>query len=939
MKRVDRLGLLAALAALTLQLGCDSPTGSGNHAPASVVITSGEAQTAVAGSELPQPLVVRVADADGDPVAGAAVSFAVAGGGSVTPASAVTDAQGQASAHWTLGTSTADSQTVAIQVKDAAGAVLATATAHATAQAGTPAAVAPFGNSTFTGMAGIGLLDSVAVKVTDAHGNPVPGTAVVWTVISGGGGVSPPTATTNAAGIAKGAWTLGTRVDSAQVLDAAAGLTLRTHFTAVANASGAYTEETSGDAQTDTAGKQLPQPLVVTVRLSDGRPVRGATVTWSPSAGTVSAPTSITDSLGRASVTWTLGSTPGGQTVTATAAGFPVTFTANALQAPLAALVKISGDGRYADPGEVLPLVVKAADIYGNPVAGVPVSWAVTAGGGNVAPASANTGADGLAQAAWTLGAGPYPQKVTASTPGVTPVTFSADTSSLSLAIVNPSEGAVVGNAILVMANVNSRVGALVRVFASMDGSSAELTHRQLAPNQGLLDISASPVGIRTLTVTAIASNGDTARATRTVYHEPPPQLQVSLPAGTVARGGAVQVDVTCTGVTPCDSIQIRRASEGTPVAHGSGSLSALVNVSAYEGKRIGIEVLAFGPHGVRAEVDRSVFVESTPHWTELASGGSRMHDIDATRILYIDSLDAAGPAIKVRARAGGAESTIYRLPARNEPSGTILGGAAGYLHSQGAIFRSKSGTSGSEEETLFDWRGGTPAVLGSSINAAYLTVAGDWAAYGGAGTILRFRNLAAGTQQELGGNQSAWYDVAANGDLVWMSTVGDQRVFRLRGGTSTVVSAAGDSGAAPVTDGTVVAYGDCGKTCRVAVVAADGSVSYPTPGLRRPSLRTNIVLTVEGGWVAWIDDQFVPGLWTRAPDGTVRKAVTGPTSITLLTPTGDGFYTQGGRWYVVQAPYTAPAVDVGAALGRLVFRPGIGVVALEGRSAFRVDY
>lgn len=50
-------------------------------------------------------------------------------------------------------------------------------------------------------------------------------------------------------------------------------------------------------------------------------------------------------------------------------------------------------------------------------------------------------------------------------------------------------------------------------------------------------------------------------------------------------------------------------------------------------------------------------------------------------------------------------------------------------------------------------------------------------------------------------------------------------------------------------------------------------------------------------------------------------------------------FYTQDDRWYVAKAPYITTPVDVGAALGNLVYRPGIGVVALEGRSAFRVDY
>src|SRR4051812_36140344 len=51
--------------------------------------------------------------------------------------------------------------------------------------------------------------DSVAVKVTNARGNPVTNASVAWTVTSGGGSVSPATSTTDVNGVAKAAWTLG----------------------------------------------------------------------------------------------------------------------------------------------------------------------------------------------------------------------------------------------------------------------------------------------------------------------------------------------------------------------------------------------------------------------------------------------------------------------------------------------------------------------------------------------------------------------------------------------------------------------------------------------------------------------------------------------------------------------------------------------------------
>lgn len=64
----------------------------------------GDNQTGAAATSLPNPLVVQVKDAAGDPISGTTVTFAVtSGGGSVSPLSALTDTNGQASTTLTLG--------------------------------------------------------------------------------------------------------------------------------------------------------------------------------------------------------------------------------------------------------------------------------------------------------------------------------------------------------------------------------------------------------------------------------------------------------------------------------------------------------------------------------------------------------------------------------------------------------------------------------------------------------------------------------------------------------------------------------------------------------------------------------------------------------------------------------------------------------------------
>jgi adhesin/invasin len=85
------------------------------------------------------------------------------------------------------------------------------------------------------------------------------------------------------------------------------------------------------------------------------------------------------------------------------------------------ALTTLVGTGVSPVPGVVLK------DFKGNPVAGVPVTFAVTAGGGTVTGGAAVTNAAGVAiVGSWTLGTKAGSNSLTATAPGVSPVTFTA---------------------------------------------------------------------------------------------------------------------------------------------------------------------------------------------------------------------------------------------------------------------------------------------------------------------------------------------------------------------------------------------------------------------------------------------------------------------------------------------------------------------------------
>lgn len=88
---------------------------------------SGDGQSGPAGSDLPQPLIVALADTQNNPMAGETVAFIVsAGGGSVAAGSVITAADGRASTTWKLGA--AGPQEVTVTVGDAAFAVTFRAT-------------------------------------------------------------------------------------------------------------------------------------------------------------------------------------------------------------------------------------------------------------------------------------------------------------------------------------------------------------------------------------------------------------------------------------------------------------------------------------------------------------------------------------------------------------------------------------------------------------------------------------------------------------------------------------------------------------------------------------------------------------------------------------------------------------------------------------------
>ena len=279
------------------------------------------------------------------------------------------------------------------------------------------------------GAAGAALDEPFAVFMLDRYGDPLARTEVTFAVTGGGGSLSVATAITDDDGRASTTLTLGSQPGTNTVEATVDGLEPVT-FTATGVAIPRTLAKLSGDEQQAAAGAVLAEPFLVSVRDQSGAAFPGAVVTFAVlgDGGTLSTASDTTDAEGLAATTLTLGRTPGTNTVRVAVAGLePVTFTATGLAVPRT-LVKLSGDDQQAAAGAVLvePFVVEVRDQNGDPLAGVQVTFAVTAGGGTLSATTATTDADGRAAATLTLGREPGTNTVEATVAGLDPVTFTA---------------------------------------------------------------------------------------------------------------------------------------------------------------------------------------------------------------------------------------------------------------------------------------------------------------------------------------------------------------------------------------------------------------------------------------------------------------------------------------------------------------------------------
>jgi len=268
-----------------------SLSNTANGLPSSITATATTSQEATVGSNYGQPLQARVTDANGGPVQGANVTFAILPGSTGATANFV---GGQPSA-------TTNSNGVATSPPFIANAVPGRFSATAsTAGVSTFATYTLDNHATTTTLRTTSTRDpsatvdsryrsSLQARLLDATGQPIEGATVTFAIAAADngaaanflGGSGQATALTDANGLATAPPLVANRTAGSFTATATALGAQPGRYT-LENLAAAPTSIVAGAAngESTTVGTRFPIPLAVTVTDKNGNPVAGATITF-----------------------------------------------------------------------------------------------------------------------------------------------------------------------------------------------------------------------------------------------------------------------------------------------------------------------------------------------------------------------------------------------------------------------------------------------------------------------------------------------------------------------------------------------------------------------------------------------------------------------------------------------------------------------------------
>ncbi len=557
-----------------------------------IALNGGNGQSATVGTAVATPPSVIVRDASNNPVAGVAVTFAVAsGGGTVAPTTSVaTNASGIAQVtSWTLGT-TAGANTLTATATGLTGSPVtftATGTAGAVSASRSTTAAAPASISADGGTS------TITVTALDADGNPIAGATVVLAATGTGNTLTQPSGPTNASGVATG--TLASTVAEAKIVSATiAGVAITANDTVTVTAGAvSASQSTVTAAPTTIAPDGSTSTITVTAKDAHGNPIGGLTVVLAATGtgNTLTQPAGPTNVSGVA--TGTLASTVAeSKTVSATAGGVGITQTATVNV--VAGVVSSVNSTVTANPttiavgGAISQITVTAKDANNNPIAGATVVLSATGTGNTLTQPVGTTNSSGVATG--TLSSTAAETKTVSATVngvGITPtatVTVTAGAATQIAVDGGNNQSATVGSAVTTPPSVvvkdtygNPVSGVGVAFAVGLGGGTVVPTTAITTNSSGIAQVTSwtlgTTAGTNTLTATSAGLTGSPVTFTATGTAGTATQIAVDAGDGQSATVGTAVATPPSVVVRDAHNNPVSGVSVAFAVATGGGSV------------------------------------------------------------------------------------------------------------------------------------------------------------------------------------------------------------------------------------------------------------------------------------------------------------------------------------------------------------------------------
>ncbi len=381
---------------LAAAIGCggDDLTLPNEGQPSAIEAVRGNRQNGTIGAALADSLVVQVRDRFRNPVPGVEVSWIAEGGGTVDPATSITDRDGRAGAQRILGEQPGVYTTVATAPALPDNPVVFTNTAVA-------ATLSIVTQPSTSAAAGVPFDRQPVLQLLDQSAEPIGRAGVVVTVqIATGGGTlggvtgvaSDPDGVATFTNLSiRGSPGNRTLLFAADGFASAASAPV-----AVGVGAAASIAPVDGDDQSATVNTAVAVAPAVVVRDLDGNPVSGVPVEFSVTegGGSLTGGTAATNAEGVARVgSWRLGTTAGENGLRALVEGAdldgsPVPFSATGTPGPVSG----ARSTMAASPGTIdassgsaaSTITVTARDQFENPVSGQSVTLSATGSGNTV---------------------------------------------------------------------------------------------------------------------------------------------------------------------------------------------------------------------------------------------------------------------------------------------------------------------------------------------------------------------------------------------------------------------------------------------------------------------------------------------------------------------------------------------------------------------------